>query len=655
MLQTNLKNHIYLLKFVIVFFLIATGRNGFSQQKEIDSLKQLLLQEISDSAKVDNLMAISRLYQSINLDSVLRYSKKTAEFSESTNGYRLAEAYNNMGACHFYQSSLDSADYYYQGALKALGTNNDSITKSMVYCNMALMYGNLLDTEREIEYYLKAISQVEQNDKEVCSIYYNLSRTYMNSGFEEKGLQYLEEAYKTSKRSKTEIVFDYATANLAYYGLENSDDEMFRRYIKEIDSLCALNGNPSSCYSLSYLNASYNAKQKQFYRALQEYQKANAIAKEINFSEDIMETTAMIARMEYALGNKVKAVKTFAVFDSLYQSSPDPDLGMKNFNLWAVYEASLGNYNKAYEIRLKWEALKDSVFAKEKREILIDSEKKYETEKKEREIAEQEVIIKEQELDLANKQRQIAVWGGVGGILVLLLGVTFWTGKERQKRKEQEIKHLKTQQEVVRLESLVAGEEKERIRLAQDLHDGINGDLSVIKFKIDGVDKKQMSGTTTEGLNQAMNMLDNAINQVRRISHNLAPPSLQNFNLDEAIKQYASKMQTVHGVEIDFQTFGEIPNFSADEETALYRIVQELLNNIIKHAEAKETLIQLNHTEEHTELVIEDDGKGFDTKISKNGIGLQNIASRVAFLKGDLHIESSKEGSTFTVRIPKKV
>ncbi len=653
MLNTNLKRPKAISNvFLLALLLVSIGLPA--QQKKIDSLKLLLLQNISDSAKVDNMMAISRNYQSISLDSVLYYSKKTAEFSKSTDGYRLAEAYNNMGVCHFYQSSLDSANYYYQSALKVLGTNRGSIIKSMVYCNLALMYGNLLNSEKEIEYYLKAINQVEKNDKEVCSIYYNLSRTYMNSGFEEKGLEYLEKAYKTSKRSKMEIVLDYAASNLAHYGLENSDDEMFRKYIKEIDSLCALDGNPSSCYSLSYLNASYNANQKQYDKALRDYQKANVIAKEINFSEDIMETTAMIARMEYAVGNKKKAVKTFAVFDSLYQSNPNPTLGIKNFNLWAEYEASIGNYDKAYEIRLKWEVLKDSVFAKEKREILIDSEKKFETEKKEREIAEQEVIIKEQELDIAKKQSQIAIWGGLGGILALLLGASFWTGKERQKRKEQEIANLKTQQEVIRLESLVAGEEKERIRLAQDLHDGINGDLSVIKFKIDGVDKKRLSKTTSEGLSQAMQMLDNAIDQVRRISHNLAPPSLQNFNLAEAVKQYASKMQSAHGMDIDFQSFGEMPNFSSDQKTALYRIVQELLNNIIKHAEAKETLIQLNHTEEHTELIIEDDGKGFDVKISKNGIGLQNIASRVAFLKGDLHIESSKEGSTFTVRLPKK-
>ena len=652
MLQTNLKKP-HLFSKLLVFVLLLFNTNLSAQKKQIDSLKQLLLLEISDSAKVDNLMSISRLYQSINIDSVLKYSKKTAVFSESTNGYRLAEAYNNMGACHFYQANLDSANYYYQGALDALDKNNDSIIKSFVYCNMALMYGNLLDKEKEIAYYLKAISQVESNDKEVCTIYYNLSRTYMNSGFEEKGLEYLIKAYESSKKSKTEIVFDYATSNLASYALDNSDIEMFHEYMQRVDSLCALDGNPSSCYSLNYLNGSYHAEQRQFENALENYRKANTIAKEMSFVEDIMETTAMIARMEYALGKKRKAVKTFAVFDSLYQFHPDPTLGMKNFNLWAEYEASLGNYNTAYNVRLKWEALKDSVLAKEKREILIDSEKKYETEKKERAIAEQQVTIKEQELDLAQKQRQIAIWVGLGGILALLLGASFWTNKERQKRKEQEIVSLKSQQEVVRLEALVSGEEKERVRLAQDLHDGINGDLSVIKFKIDGVDKRKLPKVTHDGLDQALKMLDNAIDQVRRISHNLAPPSLQNFNLTEAIKQNASKMQSTHSDQIDFETFGDMPHFSSDQETALYRIVQELLNNIIKHAEAKETLIQLNHTEEHTELVIEDDGKGFDTKISKNGIGLQNIASRVAFLKGNLNIESSGEGSTFTITLPK--
>ena len=154
-------------------------------------------------------------------------------------------------------------------------------------------------------------------------------------------------------------------------------------------------------------------------------------------------------------------------------------------------------------------------------------------------------------------------------------------------------------------------------------------------------------------MGSTLDMLDNAIDQVRRISHNLAPPSLQNFNLNEAIRQHLGKIQLAHQMDIDFQTFGQAPSFSTEQETALYRIVQELLNNIVKHAEATETLVQLNHTEEFTQLVIEDNGKGFDTKISQNGIGLQNIASRVAFLKGDLNIESSGEGSTFTITLSK--
>ncbi|MEO0902487.1 MAG: sensor histidine kinase, partial [Bacteroidota bacterium] len=379
--------------------------------------------------------------------------------------------------------------------------------------------------------------------------------------------------------------------------------------------------------------------------------KAYIIQKEENLESDLMLTLASLTLLDTE-SNNLDSAQNY--LNEAFSLQSDTKKGKREvYRVAYILNRKKGNTKKALEYHELFVTTKDSILNDVTQKNLNETLAKYETEKKEREIAEQEVIIKQQELDLSNKQRQIAIWGGLGGILILLLGASLWTGKERQKRKEQEIVSIKSQQEVVRLESLVAGEEKERIRLAQDLHDGINGDLSVIKFKIDGVDKKQMSETTTEGLNQAMHMLDNAIDQVRRISHNLAPPSLQNFNLTEAIKQYASKMQSTHGIQIDFQTFGKMPSFTSDQETALYRIVQELLNNIIKHAEAKETLIQLNYTDEHTELVIEDDGKGFDTKISKNGIGLQNIASRVAFLKGNLNIESSGEGSTFTITLPK--
>nr|WP_282597831.1 sensor histidine kinase [Croceivirga thetidis] len=522
-----------------------------------------------------------------------------------------------------------------------------------IYSNLALIYGNSTNMEKEIEYNLLAINYVENNYNEVSRLYFNLAYSYLNAGLRDEALNYLNKAYSTSKKSNNTMVLGAAMVNLAEFYLKEEEFSKAKKYLKEADSLCQATNNIQSCYLVNVLWGYFNSEQKEFNKARKDFEMANQLAKEINNNYFLIESYGLLGRNELLQKNYYRANKNFKSFDSLYKKNPIPSLGVEFLKDWSRTEAALQNFNRSYELLNSYHALKDSFYMKEKREVLVNAEKKYEAEKKEREIAEQEVTIKEQELTLAKKQRQLALWGGLGGVLAILLTVSFWLNKERQKRKEQEITNLKNQQEIIRLESLVSGEEKERVRLAQDLHDGINGDLSVIKFKVDSLNRKKLNKSESETVENTLGMLDNAIDQVRRISHNLAPPSLQNFNLNEAITQHLGKIQLANKVTIDFQTFGEQPSFSVEQETAIYRIVQELLNNIVKHAEATETLVQLNHTADFTELVIEDNGKGFDTKISKSGIGLQNIASRVAFLKGDLKIESSGEGSTFTITLPK--
>ncbi len=638
-------------KTIFLFLLLSFGIS-FSQQKEIDSLKQILSQNISDSSRIDALILSTFHFQTISVDSFHKYALKSYKLAEKRS-YKRLPAYSNLGLSLIHRYKNDSARYFFNKAIALLDQKEDSLTRASVLGNLAYTYENEMNFEKAAEYIFKAIPYVKNYPAKASLLYYNLGVDYGMGNFSEKSLEYYLKAYETSKSVNEKRVLGYATVQLAGIYLEKSDYNQAKKYINEAEELCGQNNNAEICHILYLSEAEYFSKQKDLQKANFYFRKSLDLALKINKTWDVLNGYSLLAKNENQLGNFKKAALMYSKFDSIYKLKPTPNIGLNVFEEWAAFEFKTKNYKRAFELLLSHTKLKDSNLIKENREILVETEKKYETEKKEREIAEQQVTIAEQELSLAKKQRQVALWGGVGGILALLLGISFWVGKERQKRKEQEIANLKNQQEIVRLEALVSGEEKERVRLAQDLHDGINGDLSVIKFKVDSINRKKLTQTETKTVGSTLDMLDNAIDQVRRISHNLAPPSLQNFNLNEAIRQHLGKIQLAHQMDIDFQTFGQAPNFSTEQETALYRIVQELVNNIVKHAEATETLVQLNHTEDFTQLVIEDNGKGFDTKISQNGIGLQNIASRVAFLKGDLNIESSGEGSTFTITLSK--
>jgi len=267
----------------------------------------------------------------------------------------------------------------------------------------------------------------------------------------------------------------------------------------------------------------------------------------------------------------------------------------------------------------------------------------YQTEKKDKEIAEQKLALTQSK----SKTRTMSI------LIVSLLSASillWFLFQQRQKRIQQQLVTIQREQEVRTLESLMEGEEKERFRIAKELHDGVNGDLSAIKFKLSSL--LEMNNTV---IKEAVDMIDNSCEQVRAISHNLVPPSLKDFNLIEAVEEYCQSMNSIHKPEVHFQQVGDAIILDKKQEANLFRIVQELVTNSIKHAEAKEINVQLSHLENTLQLTVEDDGKGFDREIVKsNGIGMQNVQSRIDYLNATMDFLSNEKGTSYTIAIDTK-
>ena len=145
---------------------------------------------------------------------------------------------------------------------------------------------------------------------------------------------------------------------------------------------------------------------------------------------------------------------------------------------------------------------------------------------------------------------------------------------------------------------MIDGEEKERRRIAQELHDGLNGDLSAIKYRLSTLEESGLSAIDTENLTKVINMIDESCAQVRSISHNLMPSSILDYGLLETVKEYCVKINNSDSFKIEFQTFGNYISLSKKTETVIYRIIQELVTNILKHSKATEAMIQFNYRED---------------------------------------------------------
>ena len=190
-------------------------------------------------------------------------------------------------------------------------------------------------------------------------------------------------------------------------------------------------------------------------------------------------------------------------------------------------------------------------------------------------------------------------------------------------------------------------------RIARELHDGLGAVLATVKMQISGIQHKFPQIQSSATYQKAESLIDGACRTVREISHNLMPYVLEQQGLLFAIDDLCNTFASHNDITFDFIPYGDEQLLPAELKITVFRITQELLKNIIKHAEAKEVIVQVTIEENEVILIVEDDGKGFDTAIPQNGIGLENIRSRTAYLGGTLEIDATiGQGSTFTIQFP---
>ena len=208
-----------------------------------------------------------------------------------------------------------------------------------------------------------------------------------------------------------------------------------------------------------------------------------------------------------------------------------------------------------------------------------------------------------------------------------------------------------------RISALYDGQEFERHRISRELHDGLAQELIAIKMTLENlISKKEFANY--EKINDLKNQINHSIDELRKISTDLAPSGILEFEFEIAIKNLCNQVQKSSGVKIDFSWFGYFDNIKQRTKIYLYRIVQEALNNAIKHSGANQILVQLTETTENLVLIIEDNGKGFNYNINDTGLGrgFFNMRERSILLDGTFDVETSPEnGATIRVKVSKIV
>ena len=314
----------------------------------------------------------------------------------------------------------------------------------------------------------------------------------------------------------------------------------------------------------------------------------------------------------------------------------------------------IGQYKEAAEQRKLYSIAKDSLMKTEKMELSYNMEMKYRIAEKNKELAQKELNIVKNEARIKNKNILIAcITAGLLLIVVISL-LIFRTNKHKQKLQSEKITGLQQEMQIKTLKAKVSGSEKERSRIARDLHDGISGTIGSVRARVGMVFRKYKTEEVSEDFSEIMQMLEDAATEVRKTAHNLMPEILLQEGLVNATELFCERINTNHGLHVSFNSTGEITRLDPDIELSLYRIIQELVNNIVKHAAASNAIVQIGFNKNIIGITVEDDGKGMAGGNAETGfgVGLTTIKERIHAMKGTIDITSSTaEGTSIYIEI----
>ena len=318
-----------------------------------------------------------------------------------------------------------------------------------------------------------------------------------------------------------------------------------------------------------------------------------------------------------------------------------------------------GQWSKAVATLEQIEELKSSTIDNELKLRIADLENSYELANKEKELREQEISLGRQK-----KQRDTAI---LASIFLLAIGSFSLFNIRRRNHQQrlieenqaqlhrQKIAQLEQEKQLTSLKAMVDGQERERLKISTQLNDSLGSMLSSIKVHFDTYYRSAAGAGNPSLARKTYGLIDQACSEVRKISHNMVPQMLSFNGLSGVLEDLEETLNRA-GIDCNLEIIGlDEEQWTDTQKISIYRILQELVQNIIKHADAKNVLLQLLQHAGHLSLIVEDDGKGFDVNDSrfKGGMGLQNIEARVDYLKAKYELDSQPgKGTTYTFKIP---
>jgi two-component system, NarL family, sensor kinase len=571
-----------------------------------------------DTVVLQNLLTKARYYLNRNADSSYYFADKALKLSVKLSSIKhISIANQYLGRYYSGNEDFGKATGYFLEALKIEEKRKDEIRIADLNCDLGTIYFYLEKFDKSMQYNTKSL-HIYEKFKDT----FNIAKAIYFIGNLHNSREFCE------TRTKEQKTVDFNTA-IRYY---EKSAKLFEQIGNEsgiagdnvnIASVYNKLGKPENAYP-------YLIKALNYYKSVKHW---NGVAGTL--------TTLGITYRRLKQYNK--SIESFMESKKISQQ--------KNLTggIQFLYEEMAQTYDDAHDYKnardyyVKYMTIRDSIYNAEKSKQIFELETKYQTERKEKAIL---------GLLLEKKKKNQFIFILAAVILVLSLSGIYLFYAVRRKRiiaeqklelKDQKILQLEKDRQIDAAHAVLKGEEKERGRLSRDLHDGLGGLLSVVKSKLTNMKGNYIiSEESVNHFDNAINLLDNSIKELRRISHNMMPEALVKFGLKDALQDFCDQVSSDKKLAVNFNYFGETTRLESSLEITLYRITQELVNNTLKHAKATEILVQIVQETNRIHLTVQDNGQGFDPSgVDKfKSSGLQNIRARVESYNGLMDIDS---------------
>lgn len=647
------------------------GQSKSSEQIYADSLLALAIAAETDSLKINRYLELSYFWSDRDTAEAFLYLRKAHQLMPPEDTYY-------QGLLHFYTAGIYFDRQIERGKeeyRKAEQLLEEQASKAVFRLRARLWnnYGALLQRQDQEEKYIdillnKAIPLAEKAGDSilVANNYQNVALILMNVGdykkaeeYYSRAIQYLSQFPLAHEENLT--VFVNAAKNAIF-------SRQFPKAKEQLDhAKTHLDAIPHSLYAPIFYGTSgtYYRHLRRWDESIRELDKGLQLASQYG---DTRATSSILFEkyQVYKETNDLEAARATLVesyqLESLSSLSQNRMLHLKEL---AHINEKLADYASAYRWLDEYVSLADSVFEAGSQLKIIELEEKYRSIENENEILKLKNENQQQQLSLERSKLILVVL--IAALLIfLLLGFFAWRQYQNKKRAieqseilhQQELKSLKQREQITVYNAMLQGQEQERNRIARDLHDGLGGMLAGVKLKLSSIVSKEKHHNhliqPDMEIYKVIHQLDQSVDELRRIARNMMPESLIYMGLEPALSDLCKSLNS-DKTSVVFEAFNLRDAYEQALQITVYRIIQELLTNAIKHAEAQSIMVQCSENENRLYLTVEDDGKGFDPNLvkQKEGIGLSNIRNRVNLLQGTVEIHSRLgEGSTFSIEIP---